>query len=142
MGKIVTGDGLTATFGGTAIDNAISVTIGGRTLEDILELEAQTATGKKGQVAGSRYMVGDTVVTCGSDTTHWGLSLGNAGCTSIANSLVLTVCYGGATTTLTLESMVFAGNGDMSLEQRTESTSDLTFQHEDLDGTSTYISFS
>lgn len=142
MSKLISGDGLTVTYKGVEISNSISISIGEKILEDTLTLEAQTATGKKGQIAGSRFTVGDTTVTAGSDSTHWGLEVGNPACTSVAGDLVATICVGGVQTTITLPGMVFGGPSAMSLEQRSESTTDLIFQHEDLDGTLEYPSFS
>lgn len=135
-------DHVTATFGATAIANVQDVTIGDETLEALMEFGFFTGTGKNAQAAGSNVIIGDTTITATLDTTTYNaLDMERAtGCTAtIVADLVIVVCYAGVTATLTLADMALSGKTGLTIGKNAEIPIVYTFQHQDLDGTGTYI---
>ena len=145
MTTIAKADGVTATHGSTTIANVQSITIGDEALEPATMFAFFTGTGKNAQAAGSNVEVQDTTITATLDITTWNALTAKraTGCAAHTTaSLVIAVCYNGQTASATLTNMVFAGKTGLTIGKNAEIPVTFSFQHQDLDGTATYISFS
>lgn len=140
---IAKADNVTATWGTTTIANVQDVTIGDETLEAVMEMGFFTGTGKNAQAAGSNVNIGDTTVTATLDTTTYeAMDMERAtGCAATTvEDLVIVVCYAGTTATLTLNNMALSGKTGLTIGKNAEIPIVYTFQHQDLDGSESYIS--